>query len=329
MYDVAYDPDEKVLWVTNFNETDTKIYKIDPDNGNQIGSLNLGAGKNNLTGIKYHQPTQTFFIHQVRTTNNTSFVYQVNKSGQVIGQWLSPSIYGTGVFPREDTLYLADRNNNVIYRTYIGDPTARFDDILLDRKSPFGPRCITYNPLTDELLHTWTDFQGTEATATLYDSYLLRLDPVTGIEKSSYFVQEGGNVGTNVRGLEYDPRSDGKSVWVTVLNSGNSSKILKLSLVDGPQASISSKNIDEGEFTVFPNPVSSILSLRFVNDRSADITIIVRDIVGRPVLTEVLGKKAEGLQVHSFNVDYLRAGAYTCELYSDTILRGIRKLIKE
>jgi photosystem II stability/assembly factor-like uncharacterized protein len=328
MYDIAYDSDENVLWVTNFNTADTKIYKIDPDNGNMLGNLDLGAGKFSLTGIKYDKRSKTFYIHQRNDALDASFIYQVNKSGQTLHKWTSPAKYGTGIYPREDTLYLGDRNNNKILRAVLSDPSNTFDDIFLERQATFGPRCISFNPVSGEMLHTWTDFQGTDANAQLYDSYLLRLDAVTGHELASFFVQEGGNAGTNVRGCEYDPRSNGESVWVTVLNSGNSSKILKLTLKDGPAASVS-KSADKIEMSVYPNPTFGMTSINYFLDKTTEVQLTLRDMLGRTVRVLPQGKVGEGKRYISFDMTGLTAGTYIAELSFDGIVAGVTKLIKQ
>jgi hypothetical protein len=330
MYDLAYVPEDNVLWVTNFSPIDTKIYKIDPDNGKLLGNMNLGSGKNNLTGLKYFPKTQHFFVHQ-SNGNNTSNIYEVSKTGQIIHSWLSPATYGTGLYPREDTLYVADRDHNVIYRSVITDPQQRYDDINLERQALFGPRCISFNPVSGELLHTWTSFQGTDATdAALYDSYLLRLDPVSGKELSSYFVQEGGNAGTNVRGCEYDPRSNGTSIWVTVLNSGNSSKILKVSLKDGVPAAVhSSVSSADLALASYPNPFAHLTTIEYKLLHGASVRIVVHDMLGREVRSADLGAQQEGQ--HSFGLDLssLASGSYFVEIYLDGGRAGAIRLAKE
>jgi photosystem II stability/assembly factor-like uncharacterized protein len=329
MYDIAYDEDDNVLWVTNFNTADSKIYKIHPDNGTLLGSLDLGSGRTSLTGIKYDKRTKTFYIHQRNDAQNASFVYHVSKTGSILGQWRSPAEYGTGIFPREDTLYLADRNFNKIYRAVISDPINTYEDILLERQAAFGPRCISFNPTTGELLHTWTDFQGNDQNAQLYDSYLLRLNAFTGQELSSYFVQEGGNAGTNVRGLEYDPRSNGESVWVTVLNSGNSSKILKLTLKDGPAAKTKQLSNDVTELAIYPNPSNAITTVQYFLEKPSDVTLIVRDMLGRVVKTLAQGNTGEGKRYITFDMTGLTAGTYVAELEVNGIAAGLAKFIKQ
>jgi photosystem II stability/assembly factor-like uncharacterized protein len=331
MYDLAYVPEDNVLWVTNFTATDSKIYKIDPDNGKLLGSMNLGSGKTSLTGIKYFPKNQHFYIHQRNDAINKSYVYEVTKTGQIVHSWESPSVYGTGIYPSGDTLFLADRDNNIIYRSVISDPQQRYDDMPLERQALFGPRCISFNPVTNELLHTWTSFQGTTATdASLYDSYLLRLDPATGKELSSYFVQEGGNAGTNVRGCEYDPRSNGTSVWVTALNSGNSSKILKISLKDGSTSSVrTGESIESLSLTSYPNPFVHATNLDYTLAHPASVRILVRDILGREVKAVELGMQAEGSHSVSIDLASFASGSYLAEIYINGERAGAIRLAKE
>jgi photosystem II stability/assembly factor-like uncharacterized protein len=238
MYDLAYDKDDNVLFATSFStpptSPDPKIYKIDPNTGALLGSITTNQ-TGYFTGIKYDNLTKHLFVHQaIQSTPVVSNILEMTPTGTVVHKWSSPCAYGTGIFTSGDTLFLADRNNNVIHVVSKTNPLSTYPDLALDRKSSFGPRCITLNPATGNLLHTWTDFQGPEATAQLYDSYILNLDRYDGSELSSWFVQDGTNTGTNVRGIELDPRNGGTSIWVTVLNSGNSSKILKIQLSAPP-----------------------------------------------------------------------------------------------
>lgn len=66
--------------------------------------------------------------------------------------------------------------------------------------------------------------------------------------------------------------------------------------------------------TVYPNPAASLLNFNHTLDKSTDVTVVVRDAVGRTVMTKDYGKMAAGS--HSFQVDVaaLDAGLYTIEL---------------
>ncbi|MEI8134545.1 MAG: T9SS type A sorting domain-containing protein [bacterium] len=234
MYDLAYDKDDNILWATSFTQScsstdDKKIYKIDPNTGALLGSVNTTTG-GYCTGIKYDPATKHLFVHQSDQCKNTSWIYELTTTGTTVHKWGSPCTYGTGIFVSGDSLFLADRNNNIIHIVSKTNPLNSYGDLSLDRQSPFGPRCITLDPKTGNLLHTWTDFQGTDASPSLYDSYILRLNREDGAELNSWFVQDGINSGTNVRGIELDPRAAGTVVWVSVLSSGNSAKILKVQL---------------------------------------------------------------------------------------------------
>lgn len=325
MYDIAYVPEDDVLWVTNYSASDSRIYKINPHTGEQTDEINIG--RTELTGIKYDSRRQTFFIQQTVTAQDISRIFEVSKTGEILRTINSPAVYGTGVFPKGDTLFIADRNNNVIYQAVMGSEGDRYDDILLDRQAAFGPRCISWNPVTNELLHTWTDFQGTEQSATLYDSYLLRFKD--GVETAATFVQEGTNAGTNVRGCEYVPNSDGKAVWVTVLNSGNSSKILKISLEAGPAKVTWSKGF-AGKLLKenYPNPFSSSTTLTFDLPEVARVSFVVRDELGRPMLSEEAGMIAAGSQVYSMELGSVPSGIYTVELWLDGERADTRRIVK-
>lgn len=327
MYDVAYVPDEQALWVTNYSPTDGSIYKIDPNTGEQIDKITIG--KTELTGIKYSAERGSFFIQQSVSAQNRSYIYEVSKEGTILNTYQSPAVYGTGIFPMKDTLFVADRNNNIIYRTVIDNPDAQYDPIELDRKAAFGPRCISFNPVTGELLHTWTDFQGTESNATLYDSYLLRFNGA-GKEVASTFVQEGVNSGTNVRGCEYDPNSNGKSVWVTVLNSGSSSKILKISLEAGPTYSVNRADAFRGKLLKenYPNPFAGQTTLTYDLPFAARVSFVVRDELGRQMLRRDAGLEAAGAGAHTLDLGMMPAGVYHVEMFLDGVRADVMRIVK-
>lgn len=322
LYDIAYDKDENVLWATHYglDAGSTKLYKFHPDNGTLLGSVNLGAGKNNLTGIKYDPETKHLWVHQAKPDNTSSF-YKVTKTGTIVGSYRSPAVYGTGILVRDDTLYLVDRNpdqfeeGNRIFRLDKNDPELSYANLDMSRHSPFGGRCLAYDENKHQLLHTWTNFQGDDATARLYDSYLTWLDPNTGEELSYSYVQEGSNQGVNVRGLEIDPRDGGKTVWVTTLgDNGNSATILKLTLVDGPNGNLDVATGNRASTTLgqnYPNPFNPTTVIPFELTMGGMVEFALFDPMGREVLRS--GEKFYGAGKHDAVLDAssLSSGTYT------------------
>jgi DNA-binding beta-propeller fold protein YncE len=333
MYDLAYDADDNTLFVTNFStgtSGDPKIYKIDPTSGALTGSITISNSAGFFTGIKYDPLTKHLFIHQSRQDNNTSHIIEATPTGTIIHQWNSPCAYGTGILVIGDTLFLADRNNNVIHRVHKTNPSLSYDDFDLTqsgRIAAFGPRCLALNTGTGDLYHTWTDFQGTQTNATLYDSYILKLSRSDGTELGSWFVQEGGNNGTNVRGIEYDPRSNGREVWVTVLNSGNSAKIIKITLVDGLTDAVrATPDINSSAISVYPNPLHDQTTIGYTLPSFATSRIIIRDILGRIVSETTYPNEDSGNHSHSLSLHGLANGSYMVEIYSGDMLLGVKKL---
>lgn len=332
MYDLAYDGDDNVLWVTDFNSSDNKIYKLDPTTGAQLGTISVSGGRD-FTGIKYDAISKHLFVNQVRQDNNLSFIFEIDITGAIIHKWSSPCQYGTGILPIGDTLLLADRNINTIYLVHKTNPGLSYNTFDLsqvaNRRAAFGPRCLALNTKTGDLYHTWTDFQGTQANATLYDSYLLKLSRGDGSELASYFVQEGGNNGTNVRGVEYDPRSNGTEVWVTVLNSGNSSKIMKISLIDGSDSVVRGVRPSSPleQLAVFPNPVHDFTSVQYSLSEAATSRIVVNDMLGRQVAQWQFASESEGEHTHRLVLGSISAGSYTISIYAGETLVGIRSIV--
>jgi hypothetical protein len=339
MYDIAWDADDNTLWATDYSPTDTKIYKIDPDNGTMLGSVNLGAGHVNMTGIKYDPKTKHLFIHSANQTTNTSQYYEVTTSGQVVHSNPSLAVYGTGILVREDTLYLVDRDpaqgTNMIYHVSVSNPQVNFPLPISSRESPFGGRCLTYDPTTNTLLHTWTDFQGTTSTntGTLYDSYLLRLNPEDVTELSASFVQLGGNQQVNVRGLQIDPRDGYKSAWVTVLDDatgGTSAKLVKVTLVDGPAGNLAvTKPVNTEDYSMaqnYPNPFNRTTDIAYTLKSSADVSIEVYDALGRLLTRSSNSYEGQGSHSRSISLSSVPTGTYVYSLVVNGVTVDRRKM---
>ena len=244
LYDIAYDKDDNVLWATNFNAAEYHIFKIDPDKGTVLDSVLVqsspqNSNRNGFTGIKYDPQSKHLFLQEVYGTADgdwNSYMYEVGTDGSVIRSQSSPDAYGTGILVRGSKILAVDRMVNQIPQA----PNSSWNfseynalDLTATRNATYGPRGITFDPKLGEYLLAYTDFHGTSLNA----SYLLFLDTSTGMEQHALTIEEGGEL-TNVRGMEYDPRGDGNTVWMTILNSGNSAKIVKIALADGPASAV-------------------------------------------------------------------------------------------
>jgi photosystem II stability/assembly factor-like uncharacterized protein len=329
MYDIAFDEEQNVLYATHFDATvasATKLYKIHPDNGEILGTVDLGPGRNSLTGITFDKETKHLWVHSART-DNTSRVYEVTREGNVIRSFNSPAVYGTGIMVQGDTLLLVDRNpdndGNRIFKLDKNDPAILYYDMYVTRHSPFGGRCLTWDPNKNQLLHTWTDFQGNDLTSQLYDSYLTWLNPTSGEEISYTYVQEATNQGTNVRGLELDTRNGGNSLWMTLLGSGgSSSSLIKVNLKDSPLSGVgptgSSSPIGALEQN-YPNPFNPSTTIPFTLSRAGHVEITITDELGRDLMTTERRFLGQGDHYEILDASRLTSGTYTYTLRVDGI----------
>ncbi|HZK76007.1 MAG TPA: choice-of-anchor D domain-containing protein, partial [Candidatus Kapabacteria bacterium] len=261
LYDLAYDKDDNVLWATTYDQSG-KIYKIDPDKGTQLGSVKVAVNSPftmaGLTGIKYDSKTKHLFLQQVLNTSDPyawqSSIYEVDTSGTIINTWPSPAEYGTGIYITGDTILVADRMTQQVKMATFQDMNFNDFNPLLDfsatRGAVYGARALTYDPKLGQYLLAYTDFEGTRQSATFNGSDILFLDPNQGgIEVNSVPVMDGEST-ANIRGLEYDPRGSGNTAWLTILNTSNSSKIVKIALSDGPTGAPAAL------FTTQPTPLA-------------------------------------------------------------------------
>jgi hypothetical protein len=224
-------------------------------------------------------------------------------------------------------LLLVDRNpdndGNRIFKLDKNDPSILYYDMYVTRHSPFGGRCLTWDPNKNQLLHTWTDFQGDDATARLYDSYLTWLDPTSGEEISYSYVQEATNQGTNVRGLELDPRNGAQSLWMTLLGSGGaSSTIIKVNLSDAPLT----RDVKRSDVSAigqleqnYPNPFNPTTTIPFSTSRAGYVEITVTDELGRDLFSTDRKFMGEGQHVETIDASRLSSGTYTYTLRVDGI----------
>ncbi len=326
MYDIAFDEELNVLYATHFDATAaaaTKLYKIHPDNGQVLGTIDLGAGRNSLTGITFDKETKHIWVHSARA-DNSSRVYEVTREGTVLRTITSPAVYGTGIMVQGDTLLLVDRNpdndGNRIFKLDKNNTEVLYDQIYVTRHSPFGGRCLTWDPNKNQLLHTWTDFQGDDATARLYDSYLTWLNPTTGQEISYSYVQEATNQGTNVRGLELDTRNGGQSLWMTLLApGGSSSSLIKVNLTDSPLSGVARDATAAigGLEQNYPNPFNPSTTIPFSLRRAGYVEITITDELGRDALKTDRRFLGEGQHFEQIDASRLSSGTYTYTLRVD------------
>ena len=328
LYDIAYDRDENVLWADNFGPGNTKLYKLDPDKGTLLDSVDLGSGHDNLTGIKYDPNSKNLWLQQVTTlvggTSWTSKIFEFTKTGTLVKSTNSPAQYGTGIFVKDDTIFCADRQVNNIQRALLSDlDFTRFNvlDFSDTRNATFGPRCMAYDTKLNVMLLSYTDFQGAVASATLNGSYVLYLDPEVGTELKGLPITQGGAGLVNIRGMEYDPRGDGNSAWITILNTGTSSSLVKITLTDGP---IFTKNplgvhgssgIPDGYALGqnYPNPFSPMTTIPFTLPDGGDVEIRLLDNLGRIIYSDSRYESA-GDHERSLGLSLLPAGNYVYEL---------------
>ena len=343
LYDIAYDRDDNVLWGTNFGAGNTKIYKLDPDNGTVLDSVQLGSGHDNLTGIKYDPNSKNLWVHQITTLSATSWsskIFVLTKTGSIVQSLAAPSEYGTGIFIRGDTLYDVDRQVNYIRRALTSD--FNFDafnnlDFSDTRNAVLGPRGLTYDTKLNVLLLSYTDFQGTIASPLLDASYVLFLDPEDGHEIQAYTITEGASELTNIRGMEYDPRAGGNSAWITTLTSGSSAKLVKIALANGP---LYTQNPDSGLNAVkgssgisvgsilgqnYPNPFGPQTTVPFRLPVSGNVEVRLLDNLGRIVFSDSRYESA-GPGERVLELSSIPAGSYIYELRVDGMRVDAKKM---
>jgi len=69
------------------------------------------------------------------------------------------------------------------------------------------------------------------------------------------------------------------------------------------------------EYSIYPNPVSSIVNLKYNLFEASDIRIVVSDLSGKRIITQDLGKQAPGEYKSEIDISKLTEGNYFLSIY--------------
>ncbi len=199
LYGVAYDWDRNVLWVAYY-QNDPTLYKLNPDDGTQLGSYSLPAGTQ-VGGIAY-DPNRGVWVHD----NANKMLYLINPDdGSLVQQFNSPATqYPTGVAydTNDDVLFVVDRDAYTIYKVNPDDGST-IDQFSVNFGGQYGPRGLLYEP-------RGANFTGTLVLMYTYFS-IVGLDSTVMYEISKADGSQTGNSynfgGQNLRGMSLDTRN--------------------------------------------------------------------------------------------------------------------------
>jgi hypothetical protein len=74
--------------------------------------------------------------------------------------------------------------------------------------------------------------------------------------------------------------------------------------------------IDEGSFTIYPNPARSDLNIQFVSAASQNAQVDIYDLVGNKVYSSVEETQNDGVNTYTFDVSNLNSGMYILRITS-------------
>jgi hypothetical protein len=130
--------------------------------------------------------------------------------------------------------------------------------------------------------------------------------------------------------MEWDPRNGGNTAWVTYLESGGSSKLVKITLQDGPNYTAGNRVLTSalpgsalGQN--YPNPFNPSTVVPFTVPMAADAEIEVLDELGRVVLQSTEHVDA-GEHVRQLDCRTLPSGSYIYELRVNGMLVASRRM---
>ena len=141
---------------------------------------------------------------------------------------------------------------------------------------------------------------GTSTTVATYQAPLQTL----GLADEAFTVLASGF-------LSPSSNSNGPAfgLWVALASGGNLVELPLLTAVEEVASNVTGKT--------YPNPATDIVHLQYALKTPAVISVKVRDLSGRELLTQTLGMQSIGGHDVDVNVSTLPAGSYLLELSGD------------
>jgi hypothetical protein len=136
------------------------------------------------------------------------------------------------------------------------------------------------------------------------DSVILQANSGTGL---TYQWKKGA---ANIAGatlLNYTAKTGG--TYKVVVTSSNSCSKTSAGTLVTVNCRLNDDTIDETKLKVFPNPVNSMVTLRFAANQSENGNIRLTDVAGREVMLEEINI-VEGINEYSFKIGNIKSGIY-------------------
>lgn len=333
-YGLAFDGE--YLWTADFGAN--TLRKYDRSTLALVGVV-LVTGTDGepglFTDMAYVPERGRFYLHKLNGTVGTpgGMLYEVDKSGNVVGRWPSPCGYPTGLaWLREPNgasfLLASDRDGE--QKIYLLDTTnPEFPAATLERVRPlqFGPRGATQAPGAGMFYQALTEFIGGD----LRSSYAEKMT-ADEAQTLACVVPLGTSFSTsgyiNARGIELDPADS--TLWVSDAN-GNIYKIvscdsrgpgslpLGVPMPEAPSGAELAANT--------PNPFTLSTTIGFTIPAAGRVRLVVHDAAGRLVATLADGGFDAGRHQLSFQPEGLPAGVYSYSLLFENGAALTRRMV--
>jgi hypothetical protein len=107
---------------------------------------------------------------------------------------------------------------------------------------------------------------------------------------------------------------------ITDPNLANNKRCVSLRFIQVPNVSVGNvAGAEKGGLSVFPNPANGTLNFSYAFGNNAAASVVLRDLLGKVVLNQDLGKGLTGKQTYSLDISTLQSGTYFLELSTDGI----------
>ncbi|MEO0192418.1 MAG: S8 family serine peptidase [candidate division WOR-3 bacterium] len=314
LYGAAFDGNN--LWVVYF--LGTSLYKLNPDNGSLRGTIT--APNDSITDIAWDPTRKCLWLHDC----SRKMIYRIDTLGNLQGSFSSPATtYPTGLTydPVQDILYVADRDNYMIYKVN-PNTGATISSHNVNFGGQYGPRCLAVEPRgsggSGTLIFMYTFFN---AGGTLDSTVLYELSK-TNCSRTGKSYNFGA---ANLRGIEYDSRKG--LYWITYMQDDIIAEIGGFYCESGTGVVGQKPFIPLTIEGPWPSVCRGDYSLLLALPTDALVRVSAYDITGRLVERVFTGKLGSG--IHTLNVSTnLGSGVYIlrAEIGNESF---IRKLIIE
>lgn len=296
-YGIAYQPQTRQLWVTDFGSN--KLRVMNTYDFSVVKTLTL-PGDSLYTDLTFYQPAERVILHRMNSTSGSGGkVVIIDYDGNFIEEFPSPaSYYPIGIEMVDDELIIADRDGQRIVYTYDLNKREILDNNFNAYDKTYGPRGLAYDG--EQFLYQICTYFPSGGSLDESVAISIHKDNLSN-EIDRMDLEFKGDM-INARGISYDPADE--NLWISDYN-GNIYKIAGFTTIASADEELDyPNNLFEAE--LWPNPIKEYGTLSFSSlDLSGHLTIEVVDVLGSQS-TRIFTENIHPGKIYSHNIDASR-----------------------